>query len=78
MYTDGVTEAFSPQEIAYGEERLVSWFANSQAQGMAASLVDDLVSDVARFVDGAEASDDLTCLILCNKRALEQDLSSAV
>jgi len=78
MYTDGVTEAFSPQEIAYGEERLVSWFANSQAQGMAASLVDDLVSDVARFVDGAEASDDLTCLILCNKRAFEQDLSSAI
>jgi hypothetical protein len=56
----------------------VSWFANSQAQGMAASLVDDLVSDVARFVDGAEASDDLTCLILCNKRAFEQDLSSAI
>jgi len=78
MYTDGVTEAFSPQEIAYGEERLVSWFANSQAQGMAASLVDDLVSDVARFVDGAEASDDLTCLILCNRRAFEQDLSSAI
>ena len=78
MYTDGVTEAFSPQEIAYGEERLVSWFANSQAQGMAASLVDDLVSDVARFVDGAEASDDLTCLILCQKTAFEQDLSSAI
>lgn len=78
MYTDGVTEAFSPQEIAYGEERLVSWFANRNGQGIAAALVDDLVSDVARFVDGAEASDDLTCLVLCNKRAFEQELESVI
>jgi len=69
MYTDGVTEAFSPQEVAYGEERLLSWFAASSWDGTAASLVDDLVRDVARFVDGAEASDDLTCLILSSKRA---------
>ena len=69
MYTDGVTEAFSPQEVAYGEERLLSWFAGSSSDGTAVQLVDDLVRDVARFVDGAEASDDLTCLILCSKRA---------
>lgn len=78
MYTDGVTEAFSPQEIAYGDDRLTSWFANSRAHGVAASLVDDLVNDVARFVDGAEASDDLTCLILCNKSSFEQDLSPVI
>jgi serine phosphatase RsbU (regulator of sigma subunit) len=69
MYTDGVTEAFSPQEVAYGEERLLSWFAASSSDGTAAQLVDHLVRDVASFVDGAEASDDLTCLILCSKRA---------
>jgi len=78
MYTDGVTEAFSPQEIAYGDDRLTSWFANSPAQGVAASLVDDLVNDVAHFVDGAAASDDLTCLILCNKSSFEQDLSPVI
>lgn len=78
MYTDGVTEAFSPQEIAYGDDRLTSWFANSRAHGVAASLVDDLVNDVARFVDGAEASDDLTCLILCNKSSIEQDLCPVI
>lgn len=78
MYTDGVTEAFSPQEIAYGDDRLTSWFANSRAQGVAASLVNELVNDVARFVDGAEASDDLTCLILCNKSSFEQDLSPVI
>lgn len=78
MYTDGVTEAFSPQEIAYGDDRLTSWFANSRAQGVAASLVNELVNDVARFVDGAEASDDLTCLILCNKSSIEQDLCPVI
>ena len=70
MYTDGVTEAFSPQELAYGEARLSSWFKQNDAPGDAASLVDGLVRDVARFVDGAEASDDLTCLILCHKQLL--------
>jgi len=78
MYTDGVTEAFSPQEIAYGEERLLSWFAASSSDGTAAQLVDHLVRDVARFVDGAEASDDLTCLILCSKRAADENLDHLI
>jgi len=69
MFTDGVTEAFSGQDIAYGEERLKRWLLNSKSQGNAAAMVDALVDDVAAFVAGAEASDDLTCLILCRKRA---------
>ena len=73
MYTDGVTEAFSSQEIAYGDERLITWLTKSEANSTAAQLVDSLVTDVAHFVDGAEASDDLTCLILCNKRTVRQD-----
>ena len=28
-------------------------------------MVEDLVQHVADFVDGADASDDLTCLFLC-------------
>lgn len=76
MYTDGVTEAFSPQEIAYGEARLSSWLSQNNEPGDAAALVDGLVRDVARFVDGAEASDDLTCLVLCHKRPLTLDAAS--
>jgi serine phosphatase RsbU (regulator of sigma subunit) len=65
LYTDGVTEAFSPEDEAYGDERLRHWLAQAQpAQGPAA-LVAALVQDVEQFVNGAEASDDLTCLILC-------------
>lgn len=65
MYTDGVTEAFSPREEAYGYERLTQWLAREHASPNALAMVDDLVADVARFVDGAEPSDDLTCLVLC-------------
>ena len=73
MFTDGVTEAFSHQEIAYGEPRLVQWFSNSPAQGDAKVIVDSLVQNVAIFVAGAEASDDLTCLVVCRKSACQQD-----
>lgn len=65
MYTDGVTEAFSRREEAYGYERLTHWLAREHASPNARAMVDDLVADVARFVDGAEPSDDITCLVLC-------------
>jgi serine phosphatase RsbU (regulator of sigma subunit)/anti-sigma regulatory factor (Ser/Thr protein kinase) len=63
LYTDGVTEAFSDQGEAYGDARLVQWLS-AIAPGTAAAAVESLVRDVARFVNGAEASDDLTCLVL--------------
>lgn len=78
MFTDGVTEAFSHEEIAYGEERLVQWLSNSLAQGDAKIIVDSLVQDVALFVAGAEASDDLTCLVVCRKAACQQDLEPVI
>jgi serine phosphatase RsbU (regulator of sigma subunit)/anti-sigma regulatory factor (Ser/Thr protein kinase) len=68
LYTDGVTEAFSREDEAYGDERLQVWLAGIDPQNDARSLVASLVRDVAGFVDGAEASDDLTCLVLCRKQ----------
>lgn len=67
QYTDGVTEAFSPAGEAYGDERLHAWLAATPLSASAAQLVDALVADVATFVNGADASDDLTCLVLCRK-----------
>lgn len=64
LYTDGVTEAFSPTGEAFGDLRLHNWFAQSRADRGADAIVDDLVSEVHAFVSGAQASDDLTCLIL--------------
>ncbi|MGL4410425.1 MAG: SpoIIE family protein phosphatase [Zoogloea sp.] len=67
LYTDGVTEAFSAKGEAYGDERLLRWFASVKQTESAAAVIDSLVRDVAAFVNGAEASDDLTCLILRRK-----------
>lgn len=68
LYTDGVTEAFSTRNEAYGDERLHHWFARANPLDGAEALNAGLVRDVAGFVQGAEASDDLTCLVLCRKQ----------
>jgi serine phosphatase RsbU (regulator of sigma subunit) len=78
MFTDGVTEAFSHQDVAYGEERLIQWLSESPTQGDAKVIVDSLIQDVALFVAGAEASDDLTCLVLCRKNTEHQNLDPAI
>jgi serine phosphatase RsbU (regulator of sigma subunit) len=67
LYTDGVTEAFDSNGMAYGDDRLHGWMAAITPGIGAADLVASLVRDVADFVDGADASDDLTCLVLCRK-----------
>lgn len=68
LYTDGVTEAFSGTGEAYGDEHLHAWLSATAPDATAGELLNGLVRDVARFVDGAEASDDLTCLVLCRKQ----------
>lgn len=67
LYTDGITEALSLRGETYNETRLRNWLAAVPDEMDAAALVDSLVKDVADFVDGAEASDDLTCLVLCRE-----------
>lgn len=68
LYTDGVTEAFSGTGEEYGDERLHAWLSATPPDATARDLLTGLVRDVAKFVDGAEASDDLTCLVLCQKQ----------
>lgn len=63
LYTDGITEAFDPNEQEYGEQRLIRAVKASQNR-TARELVDHLVEDVDQFAAGAEPSDDLTCLVL--------------
>ena len=67
LYTDGITEAFDAAGDPYGDARLAAWFERCAPDAPAADLVAGLVADVARFVGGEEASDDLTCLVLCRK-----------
>jgi serine phosphatase RsbU (regulator of sigma subunit) len=68
LYTDGVTEAFTADWEAYGEPRLREWFSATRYGNDAPGLVAGLVRDVADFVGDAEASDDLTCLVLCRNQ----------
>ena len=78
MYTDGVTEAFSHQDVAYGEARLLRWLGDCPTQGDAKVIVDSLIQDVALFVAGAEASDDLTCLVLCRKNVAQPSFEPTI
>lgn len=62
MFTDGVTEAMSPKDEEYGEERLEKVIAdniNLNASGIQNAIIDD-VSD---FTDG-KYSDDLTMIVM--------------
>jgi sigma-B regulation protein RsbU (phosphoserine phosphatase) len=61
LYTDGVTEAFDPQDNEYGEDRLTQVLASASSLD-AAGIVRAVMDDVARFADGADPSDDITCL----------------
>ena len=61
LYTDGVTEAFSPNEEQYGEQRLERYLYQ-HASDHPHALVDGLRADVAAWANGAEQSDDITLL----------------
>jgi sigma-B regulation protein RsbU (phosphoserine phosphatase) len=66
FYTDGVTEAFSPQDDIYGEERLratIQAAAGSSAQ----ALLDGIDDSVSAFVGDTPPSDDLTLMVLRRK-----------
>jgi len=63
LYTDGVTEALSPEGEFYGEERLqamIRSLAGQPAQALLQALDDAVVS----FVGDSFPSDDLTLLVL--------------
>jgi len=63
LYSDGITEAFNPQDEAYGAARLER--ALDRARGRsAAETIADILADTARFAGDAEQADDITCLAL--------------
>jgi sigma-B regulation protein RsbU (phosphoserine phosphatase) len=68
IYTDGVTEAFNPDNEEFTEARLQPLFGEN-----AASDVQDAVHHVIRAVDrfaaGAPQSDDITCVALLYRPA---------
>jgi adenylate cyclase len=65
LVSDGVTEARSPGGELYGGERVQRLLLDTRKSGVdAVDVVDALRKDVASFAAGAEATDDLTVLVL--------------
>jgi sigma-B regulation protein RsbU (phosphoserine phosphatase) len=61
IYTDGITEARSPQGEFYGLERLDEVLLHDQNR-CAAQLLDDALGSLSRFTQGTAATDDRTLL----------------
>jgi serine phosphatase RsbU (regulator of sigma subunit) len=63
VFSDGVTEALSVDDLEFGEDRLLGC-ADAHREATAAVLLDSLIQAVRAFTVGAEQSDDLTALVL--------------
>ena len=63
VYTDGVTEAERADRAQYGEGRLKDFVAANAATPVS-ELSESLISDVDRYVSGAEQSDDITVMVI--------------
>jgi serine phosphatase RsbU (regulator of sigma subunit) len=63
LFSDGITEAFSPAGEIFGEARLERALDGARGRG-AAELVREVIGATDEFAAGAEQSDDITCLAL--------------
>ena len=63
MYTDGVTEAFSPGNEEFTQERLPPVFINNYPETVNRA-VECIVAAVDLHADSAPQSDDITCVAL--------------
>jgi len=63
MVTDGVTEAMSPDEREFGDER-VCVAVRARSRGSASAVLEGLVAAVSDWAGAAGLGDDLTALIL--------------
>jgi serine phosphatase RsbU (regulator of sigma subunit)/putative methionine-R-sulfoxide reductase with GAF domain len=63
LYTDGLTEAFSPEDDMYGEERLQQVLKMAETS-TARGVLDALEASVNQFMNPLPAADDLTMLAL--------------
>ena len=63
LFSDGITEAFSPAGEIFGEPRLERALDGARGRG-AAEMVAEVIGATDEFAAGAEQSDDITCLAL--------------
>jgi sigma-B regulation protein RsbU (phosphoserine phosphatase) len=63
FYTDGLTEAFSPEDETFGDERLRQALEKSEIAS-ASGVLNTLEASVNKFMGSMPAADDLTMLAL--------------
>jgi len=63
-FTDGLTEAQSPESELFGRKRMLAAAVEAAGAGDVTAAVDSLVAQVRAFEAGGEPSDDLTILAL--------------
>ena len=63
LFTDGVSEAMSPEGREYGEERLETVIQKAGGWG-AQGLIDAIYQDIIAHAGGAPQSDDITMMVL--------------
>lgn len=67
LYTDGATEAENPKREQFGVSRLIqSLEAHAQVSNMD-QLIENIFSDIYRFIDGVEVFDDITIMVMRKK-----------
>ena len=64
IVSDGITEAQSPEGDFFGHERLSAVLTDWQASSPVSAASNALLREVRAFENGAEATDDLTVLVL--------------
>lgn len=70
LYTDGISEAMDREGHEFTEDRLRATLRNVQSQSVDV-VISEVTKAVGKFVDGAEQSDDITCLVIRYKGAVE-------
>jgi hypothetical protein len=63
VFSDGITEAMSPDGSEFGEERLLATIRAGR-ELPSTRLLQELLDSVREFIGGADQSDDLTALVL--------------
>jgi sigma-B regulation protein RsbU (phosphoserine phosphatase) len=63
LYSDGVSEAFNPQEECYGNDRLLAG-VRGLADESATAITASLLANVRAFANGAPQSDDVAILVV--------------
>ena len=64
FHSDGLIEALNPDEEMYGDERLKVLVSQMPNECSAEEVIQHIVEDVQRFVEGAEQYDDLTLVVV--------------